>query len=389
MAQPAPIPSVNLVQDDFVAHVKARPDTLVYFLCNVGDADAQLLLLPEVGTPARRQAVVVDAGRTDEIPNLIDLLASEGILSLQVDNNELIALVVTTHPHLDHVRGIPELFARFGDQIAEYWDPGYYHVLAEYHETMLEVEQRPNLVYAQPTSGFRRWISNVAITVLSPSIQLRNRYDSYGIEINDASISLRIEFPVHRYLEDREEIEQGGAIDPPRARSLVLGADAQTTSWAYVLGDFPFLHKSETPAAKAIAAAQGNVDLLKADVFKVSHHGSKHGVSLELVERIDPKVTLISSVAQLGKFNFPHTVAQELIREAIFPSKGLGNYPDDFDPAMNLFYTADVEADAGNTPLGSIALVMSDQDCSLWRFRDQPQETIDLSRAVRWAADIW
>jgi beta-lactamase superfamily II metal-dependent hydrolase len=62
-----------------------------------------------------------------------------------------------------------------------------------------------------------------------------------------------------------------------------------------VIGDFPYLRDSETPAAKAIEAAQGDVDLLKADVLKISHHGSKHGVNLELVERIAPKVTLISS----------------------------------------------------------------------------------------------
>jgi hypothetical protein len=37
---------------------------------------------------------------------------------------------------------------------------------------------------------------------------------------------------------------------------MVLGADAQTLSWSYVLVDFPRLKKSETPAARAIAAAQ-------------------------------------------------------------------------------------------------------------------------------------
>lgn len=71
--------------------------------------------------------------------------------------------------------------------------------------------------------------SDVAISVLAPSIQLRNRYDSYGIEVNDSSISLRIEFPVHRYLEERQTTEQGGPVEVPPARSLMLGADAQTT----------------------------------------------------------------------------------------------------------------------------------------------------------------
>ena len=388
MARPQQIPSEKLDQvDSFAEHVRERPDALVYFLCNVGDADAQLLLLPELGTPAKRQAVVVDVGRSNKIPPLLQSLDTEHLLDLGDTADEPIALVVATHPHLDHVRGLPELFAIHGDRIAEYWDPGYYHVLAEYHQTMLEVENRPNLVYAQPTSGFRRWISDVAITVLSPSVQLRNRYDSYGIEINDSSISLRIEFPVHRYLEERREAEEGETIQVPRTRSLVLGADAQTTSWSYVLGDFPFLFKSDTPAAKAIAAAQGNVDLLRGDVLKVSHHGSKHGVNLELVERVNPKVTLISSVAEEGQFNFPHSVAQELIREAILPTEGLGGHPSDFLPDLNLFYTADVDTD--DTTLGSIGLVMSVEACSMWRFGDEPTQVVDLGNARRWEVDLW
>lgn len=122
---------------------------------------------------------------------------------------------------------------------------------------MTEIERRPGLLYAQPTSGFRRWIGDVAISVPSPSVQLRNRFDSYRVEINDSSISLRIEWPIHRYL---ERAEQGQPVASPATRALVLGADAQTTSWAYVLVDFPFLMKSTTPAAKAIAAAQSNVE---------------------------------------------------------------------------------------------------------------------------------
>ncbi len=387
MSKPVAIPVANFVVDTFVDHVRARPDALVYFLCNVGDADAQLLLLPEQGVPAKRQAVVVDAGRKGKIPRLIEVFDAEQLLDLGDEADDPIALVVATHPHLDHVRGLPELFALHGDRIAEYWDPGYYHVLGEYHATMLEVEKRKHLVYAQPTSGYRRWISDVAITVLSPSVQLRNRYDSYGIEINDSSISLRIEFPVHRHLEERKETEEGQPIELPSTRCLILGADAQTTSWAYVLGDFPFLHRSETPAAKAIAAAQGDVDLLRGDVLKISHHGSKHGVNLELVERVAPKVTLISSGAERGQFNFPHTVAQELIREALHPTKGLGDHPKDHEPEVSLFYTADV--DTATRQLGTIGLVMSVDACSMWRFGDGPDEKINLGNARRWGADLW
>ena len=92
----------------------------------------------------------------------------------------------------------------------------------------------------------------------------------------------------------------------PSPVSLVLGGDAQTLSWSYVLTDFPFLMKSNSASSAAIAAATGDVDLLHADVFKVSHHASKRGVNLELVERINPRVTVISCGPDSPRYHFPH-----------------------------------------------------------------------------------
>jgi hypothetical protein len=156
--------------------------------------------------------------------------------------------------------------------------------------------------------------------------------------------------------------------------------DAQTLSWAYVLADFPFLRKSDAPAAKAIAAAQGNLDLLKSQVFKVSHHGSKHGINLELIERINSQLTLVSSVGGGGD-HFPHTVAQELIREALDPTTNHPrDHPSDFD--LGIFYTADTDPQG---PLGSIALVLGPAACTMWRFGDRSGGSIDLTKARKWA----
>jgi beta-lactamase superfamily II metal-dependent hydrolase len=369
---------------DFLGEVRGRPEALVYFLCNVGDGDAQLILLPtSAGRP--RQVMVVDAARVGKLPKLLRALEVAQVVSLQPGGEDPIALVVASHPHQDHIGGMAELLEEFGELIAEFWDPGYFHPIPAYLRTMAAVEALPNVVYAQPTSGLRRWIGEVAVSVLSPSVQLRNRYDSYGTEINDASISLRLEFPVSRFLEARQDVEEGDPIPPARrAASLILGGDAQTLSWAYVLADFPFLRKSETPAARAIAAAQGNVDLLNSQVFKVSHHASKHGVNLELVERISSKLTLVSSVGGGGEFNFPHTVTQELIREALDPTTDRPRpHPDDFE--LGIFYTADTDPQG---PLGSIALVLSPAKCTMWRFGDAPGGSVDLTRARRWAGKL-
>ena len=336
MAVPAPIDDARLHASDFLASI--GDDDLVYFLCNVGDGDAQLVLVPDKsqGAPASHVAIVVDAGIKKKLPALLDDLVQAGRVGT---GPGAIALVVATHPHADHILGIPEILKHRKAQISEFWEPGYYHPTPTYHQMMAEVENTPGLGYLQPTSGMRRWIGNAQLTVLAPSIGLRNRFDTYGVNVNDASISIRIDFPAARVVERDAERR---LVKEARRRSLVLGADSQTLSWSYVGMDFPDLgaFQGTTPAAVTALKAAAGSDLLRANILKVSHHCSKHGVSLELVERIAPNVTLISSVAGGGSYNFPHTVAQEIVREALDQTTSSGQ-KHKADADLNIFYTSD------------------------------------------------
>lgn len=377
MTAPAPIPAAAHRAEDFLGSVSDQQ--LVYFLLNVGDGDAQVVVLPTDPTTGVRRAVVVDAGTTGKVPALLDELAAAGLLPTDEGGRlaeDAIALVVATHPHADHIAGMAELLDRDGHAVAELWDPGYYHPTPDYIDMMRAIEQHTQIVYSQPASGLRRYISNVAITVLSPSIQLRNRFDTYGVEINDASISLRLEFPASRVvaLDDSRAL-----LQRRRPATLILGADAQTLSWSYVLTDFPHVPASNSAAAKAIDAAKG-ADLLGGHVLKVSHHASKHGVNLELVKRISPSLTLVSC-ASPGRHNFPHTVAQSVIREALDPvASSDAEHVRDAD--LGLFYTSDHDDQA--TPLGSIAVVMQPARRHLWRFGDDPADPVQLAAGMRW-----
>jgi hypothetical protein len=343
-------------------------------------------LLPEqtatqTGAPLRR-AIIVDSASPTKIPRLIRELLTAGLLPVQPGNparpiDGTIALVVATHPHRDHIGGMSQLLSGFSGAIAEVWEPGYYHPAPDYTDMMKAIEDQPSLLYAQPTSGLRRWIGNVAVTVLTPSIQLRNRFDTYGVEINNSSISLRVEFPATRVVQRDDD---RSLLHNPNTHSLILGADAQTLSWSYADTDFPVLAASSSAAAKAIRAATGS-DPLRSQVLKVSHHASKHGVNLELVERINPALTLVSSVAGGGSYRFPHTVAQELIREAIDPTTTSGNpHPQDWE--LGIFYTSDTTTTG--TRLGSFAVVIGPTQRTTWRMLDTTTGAIDLSTATRW-----
>ena len=380
MPEPAglvqPVPAALLEDGDFLGSV-ADTD-LIYFLLNVGDGDTQLVLLPVDPRTGRRQALVVDVASQRKIDGLLEALEPTPLFSADAAaEHEPFAVVVATHPHADHMAGMPGFLERYHDHIGEFWEPGYFHTSAGYHNMMtaLETNQVP---LVQPTSGTMRFIGQVKVTVLTPGISLRNRFDTYGIEINNSSIAMRLEFPAARI------VERGGdrTFTRPRVQSLILGADAQTQSWAQAMSDFPELRPHESPVAAALDRAQGHFPL-SSNAFKVSHHGSKHGMNLELVEMMTPKYSLISSVGGKGKYNFPHLLCMEALREAKDP---IASHPDGKhkpDHELNIHLTA--ASDDAGAKLGSIALVMSatSSKCDLWRFGDEPGADIDLATARR------
>ena len=126
-------------------------------------------------------------------------------------------------------------------------------------------------------------------------------------------------------------------------------------------------------------------DPLRAQVFKVPHHASKHGVNLELVELIKPRLTLVSSAAGGGRYNFPHTVAQESVREALEAIASTGAPAPARPRARHPLHGA---SDSDGRPLGSVAVVVSPtgRKRRLWRFGDRPSEPIDLGAARLYAA---
>ncbi len=369
MSAPATVPRARLAEPGGF-EAACGPQDLVYFLLNVGDGDTQLLLLPENAAGVRR-AVVVDVAGASKLASFLDHLATT---SLMPETERLFSLVVASHPHEDHIGGMASFLDRFHALVEEVWEPGYYHTTNAYTEMMRAIEEY-DLRHTQPTSGTTRFTGNLGITVLTPAVGVRGRFDSYGIEINNASIALKLDFPASRVIERHEDRTY---VRLPSARTLILGADAQTLSWSQALVDFPQLGPERTAVSQALRAANGTTPL-RADVLKVPHHGSKHGVNLELVEAIDPSVSLVSSVGGGGEYNFPHDVAQDMVREGIEALAGKPTGKRSADHELGIHYTCE-KSDAGEA-LGTIALIFTPTGRRrMWRFMDRAAERISLAR---------
>lgn len=392
----------------FIDACHDAPDHLLYFLLNVGDGDTQVIVLPAERTgrggggeqpvlPGERsqiirRMIIVDVATTRKLPALISALADTGIAP-DVDGAGLFPVVVATHPHDDHLGGMPEFIRRFGDKVVDFWDPGFYHTSGAYTETMVALEANKRIDRMQPTSGTVRFIGAVKLTVLTPGVGLKSRFDTYGVNVNDASISLKVSFPAARIAqmpirghEEPEAPQDRRYLRLTEPWSLLLGGDAQTTAWAQATLDFPELKQEDSLLARELRAARG-MDQLQSQIVKMPHHASKHGVNLELIERIRPWAVLVSSVGGGGKYNFPHRLAVEAAREGIQPSttRSAKRRPDN---ELGIHYTGGTE-DLGNgkrRPLGSIAIMIPPRRGAkpiMWRFMDAPQDDIVLKDARR------
>lgn len=385
MSQLQHIPAVGEIgapyADDRSLIDAINPHDLVYFVLNVGNADTQLLLLPEAD--GVRHMVIVDIGTVHKstLPKLITALLEFGTLSAA----SRVKLLIATHPHADHVGGIPNFLEQQGHLLegGEIWDPGFYHTTGAWHEMMRWVQEHPEVARLHPTAGTRRHIGVVAITALSPAIRLRNNFDTYGVKINNASIATLIEFPIKRVFRGTQATFAAGRQDRAITRqTLLLGADAQTNSWSHVDVDFPTLVRDHSPEQRLLGLARGK-EPLRANVFKVPHHSSKHGLNLELVERIKPDVSIISCKQGTTGHAFPHEVALNQLREAkhSVATSGADHHPD-WDPAMKILTTDDRFED--DTPLGSIAMVIppSGRNRRIFRHKDSHNEPIDPTSLV-------
>ncbi len=360
--------------------IRSNPTAMFYFLLNVGDGDTQLLLLPARAETGLRRVIVVDAGTTRKLPALLGRLAAEGLVPSPGGTEEVCALVVATHPHDDHIEGMAELLTAYGSAgIADFWETGYHAPTGAFAEMMVAVEEE-RIRHGEPTAGTTLYVDGTKITVLAPSVHLRTAYDSYGVDCNDASIVLRVEFPAVRIATERLRDGRESRMDLrlPRPWSLILGADAQTRSWSHTTTEFPQLHRGHNAALyRGLAEARGR-DYLAAEILKVSHHASKHGINTELIERIRPQVTLISSVGGGGRYGFPHALATQAIAEALAPTARSGSTPP-VDADLGIHYTGGHAKDG--TPLGSIALLVPPKRGArlvMWRFGDAPRDEVDL-----------
>lgn len=182
-------------------------------------------------------------------------VASEIVVNyLKEEEVEDIKYIVGTHPHEDHIGGLIEVLENFN--VENIMMPDVLNNTIVF-EDLLNAIERENLKIKKPLVLDNFNIGNSQATVLAPNSK------KYSLT-NDYSIVLKL---------------QNGE------NSFVFTGDAEK--------------ESETEMVEA------HKSILKADVLKIGHHGSKTSSSAEFVDLIDPDYAVIS-VAKDNGYNHPN-----------------------------------------------------------------------------------
>jgi competence protein ComEC len=198
----------------------------VHFI-DVGQGDAILVLTPS-GT------MLIDAGPRDG--GVTAYLHSLGVMGIDI--------VIATHPHADHIGGMPELFVTF--PVGEVIDPGVVHSTLTYAR-YLELIDSLDIPYTEGRSGMRRDLCDEAFAeILHPS-------GPDDALLNDASVVVR----------------------------LVLG-----NVTVLLTGDIE--RKSEEELLAEFGSA-----MTSSNILKVPHHGSVTSSHPAFIEAVNPETSII------------------------------------------------------------------------------------------------
>lgn len=185
---------------------------------DVGQGDAELL-------QSGGHNMLIDAGPTSAGYAVVNYLKNKGVTSLDV--------VVSTHPHEDHIGGMVDILNTF--TVGLYVDNGETHTSKTYEDVMSKLNKK-QIPYAEVTSGKNiPFADGITVQVMGPS--------SLAGDLNEDSVVLKVTDGSEKFL---------------------------------FMGD----------------AADASGDL-SAQVLKVTHHGSNSGTSSSFVNKVNPEVAII------------------------------------------------------------------------------------------------
>ncbi|MDI3281545.1 MAG: ComEC/Rec2 family competence protein, partial [Bacillota bacterium] len=249
---PSPAPGSETASAPSPAPAPGR-DLLRVFFLDVGQGDAIL-----VRTPGGR-VLLVDGGPPEAGPRLVRDLKRLGVKRIDV--------LLSTHPHADHIGGLLEVLPAF--PVGVVYDPGVVHTTSTFERYLRLIEQK-GIPFRLARRGVELPLEEgIKAQVLWPGAEAVARAEEEG-DLNAASAVVRLTY---------------GQV------ALLLTVDIEREQ------EEALLRQSD----------------VRAQILKVAHHGSNSSTGSTFLARVGPRVAVI----QVGRDNpYGHPSRQVLARLA-------------------------------------------------------------------------
>jgi competence protein ComEC len=247
----------------WVYRVRFHRDLRITFL-DVGQANAAL-----VEFPGGKKMLVDGGGFQKDHFDVGRMVITPFLLHSKIRRVEYLVL---SHPQSDHMNGLRSVAKVFGPK--EFWHNGCSADQEAYRDLMgiLSSQGIPALSPEELSGG--RTISGVEVHILHPDAQARPCPQSNsGKGMNNRSLVMRLTY---------------------RGQSILFPGDI------------------EKEVESRFASDTGKA--LRSDVLLCPHHGSKTSSSREFLERVRPRVCVISC-GEGNPFGFPHSQTMERLKE--------------------------------------------------------------------------
>lgn len=228
-----------------------KDDVLIVHFIDVGQADCALL-------ECDGQAMLIDGGNTEDGWDVVEYIENQGI--------EQLDLVVGTHPHEDHIGGLPAVLDAF--PVENLWSGHIpYTNGTTYAFTNMASDKGLQIQY--PRVGDTYELGSASVTVLGP---VKLNYE----DVNDLSLVLMVEYGQTRFLftGDMEMLAEDDMLD----------------YW-------------------------GDDSVFQADVLKVGHHGSYSSTGYRFLRAVLPTCAVIS-VGGNNEYGHPHEDPMSRLKDA-------------------------------------------------------------------------
>jgi beta-lactamase superfamily II metal-dependent hydrolase len=357
-------------------------EDLVIHVLNVGFGDTTIIEFPAEPDIDNEDCMVRSYGLVDcrdaaKTRNYLLALAERRPSTTQLK------FLCCTHPHADHISGIRAMILDECFTPHEFWDSGFRHSSQSYRGILMALKER-NVPLARVSSGMEQQFGTVQVTALAPSVTLRNDSGGYEVDINNASIVLRLENRASDTSEEIESTHDHGWADAEQIReagksTMILGGDAEFESWAQISKEFS--HGPRTNGHQPLVQRMFN--FLACRALKVAHHGSMHSSAVDIYKRMCPALAIISTKQELrpkqgllpARRLFPHPATELALEE-------LGTKLLTTDGGAEKHKTGRKRIEPENAREGSVVVVIPPGGTARWRKlgdrEDQLPEVVDM-----------